>query len=230
MAHRHAHSAHDHRASDGSGVHEPGAPFRWPRRYDLTVAVMFAGRGRRFRGYVADVLGVDPGDRVLDVGCGTGTLALVLAGRAGPAGAVVGVDAATEMIAAAQQKSRGKKDAPTFQVAPAQGLPFPDGSFDAVVTSLMIHHLPEAARAGTIREMLRVLRPGGRLLIVEFRAPQGRAGKRMTGHLFGHAMADNTLDDVAAVTAEAGAAGVKCHPGGVGWLGLITASKPVAQG
>ena len=192
------------------------------------VAIMFLGRGRRFRGYLADLTGVNPGDRVLDVGCGTGTLALVLAGRAGPQGAMIGVDASPEMIAAAQAKAGGKKGAPTFQVAPAQDLPFPDGSFDAVSTSLMIHHLAEADRTGAIREMLRVLRPGGRLLIVEFQAPQGRTGKRVTRHLFGHAMADNTIDEVAVVTAGAGAAGVECHPSGVGWLGLVTASKQAA--
>ena len=228
MGHRHAHSVHDHHGSNESGAEDPGALIRWPRRYDLVAAVMFAGRGRRFRGYVADLLGVDRGDRVLDVGCGTGTLTLVLAGRAGPQGAVTGVDAAPEMIAAAHAKAGAKEGAPTFQVAPAQDLPFADGSFDAVSTSLLIHHLPEADRVGAIREMLRVLRPGGRLLIVEFQAPRGRAGKRVTRHLFGHAMADNTIDEVAAVAEVAGAAGVACHPSGVGWLGLITASKQPA--
>lgn len=239
MVHRHARTAHHQHgaqefggrsATDGSGANDSGALIHWPRRYDLTVALGLAGRGRRFRGYVADVLGVDPGDRVLDVGCGTGTLALRLAERAGPQGVVSGVDASPEMIAAARAKARARKVAPTFQVATAQQLPFPDGSFDAVVSSLMVHHLPEMDRVGAIREMLRVTRPGGRLLIVEFQAPQGRASKGLTNHLFGHAMADNDLDEVAAAAREAGATGVQRHPSGVGWLGLITGTKPVGDG
>jgi ubiquinone/menaquinone biosynthesis C-methylase UbiE len=151
-----------------------------------------------------------------------------LAKRVGPQGAVVGVDASPEMITAAQSKAGEKAGSPTFQVAPAQDLPFADGSFDAVTTSLLIHHLPPDDRVGAIREMLRVLRPGGRLLIVEFQAPRSRTGKGITRHLFGHAMADNTIEEVAAVVTAGGAAGVECHPSGVGWLGLVTASKQVA--
>ncbi len=223
MPHRHAGRAHDHHSSD-----DPGALIRWPRRYDLLVGVALAGRGRRLRGYLADVLGVDPGDRVLDVGCGTGTLALVLAGRAGPQGSVTGVDASEEMVAAARAKARGKNVPVEFRVAPAQELPFADDSFDAVVTSLMIHHLPEADRLPAVREQLRVLHPGGRLLIAEFQAPEGPIGSKVTGHLFGHAMADNNLDEVAALTSAAGALDVGRHPSGVGWLGLVTGTKPAA--
>ncbi len=231
MAHGHTHSAHHHHDSDAgsTGDSPAGGLIHWPRRYDLITAVMYAGRGRRFRGYVADVLGVDRGDRVLDVGCGTGTLAFVLASRVGPQGAVSGVDASPEMIAAAQAKGRGKKAAPAFQVAPAQDLPFPDGSFDEVATSLMIHHLPEEQRLDAVREMIRVLRPGGRLIIVEFQAPQDRVGKWMVDHLFGPAMVDLNLDEVVAMTVEAGATGVRRHPSGVGWLGLITGTKPVEE-
>lgn len=85
-----------------------------------------------------------------------------------------GVDASGPMITAARSKAARQALPVRFEVAAAQQLPFPDESFDAVATSLMIHHLPAADRQGAVIEMLRVLRPGGPLVIAEFQAPPGR--------------------------------------------------------
>jgi ubiquinone/menaquinone biosynthesis C-methylase UbiE len=115
--------------------------------------------------------GVQPGDRVLDVGCGPGFFARMLAEAVGPQGSVVGLDAAPEMIEYAARKARRLANC-TFQAGTAEALPFADLSFDVVVSSLMVHHLPAGARVEAVREMHRVLRTGGTVLIADFRMPE----------------------------------------------------------
>lgn len=220
MPHSHRHPA------PGGAAQEPGALIHWPHRYDLLVTVLFAGRGPRVRTNIADAVGLVPGQQVLDVGCGTGTLALALAKRVGPAGWVAGVDASPEMIAAAQMKAVRAKFDVHFEVAAAQQLPFADGMFDAVTTSLTIHHVPEPDRLLALRELLRVMHPGGQLLIAEFQAPTWPIGKAVTRHLFGHAMADNDLTAIVDLAHDAGAVDLTRLPAGVGWLGLVHGRKP----
>lgn len=210
----------------GNAPSEPGALIHWPRRYDVLVSALLAGRGRRVRTTIAQTIGLAPGQNVLDVGCGTGTLALHLAGRVGPGGSVAGVDASPEMINAARAKAVRKKVDARFMVAAAQALPFEDETLDAVTTSLTIHHLPEADRLLAVREMLRVLRPGGQLLIAEFQAPARPISRSITRHLFGHAMADNDLTAILTLADDAGAVTLTRRPTAVGWLGLVHGRKP----
>ncbi len=218
---------HTHQQSgSGGAVREPGALIHWPRRYDLLASVLFAGRGRRVRATIADTIGLIPGQSVLDVGCGTGTLALYLAGRVMPGGSAAGVDASPEMINAAQAKASRKNIDLQFAVAAAQALPFADETFDAVTTSLTIHHVPEADRPLAVRELLRVLRPGGELLIAEFQAPSRPISRSLTRHLFGHAMADNDLTEIVTLAHDAGAVDLTRRPTAVGWLGLVHGRKP----
>jgi ubiquinone/menaquinone biosynthesis C-methylase UbiE len=159
---------------------QTGRTIGTPRMYDLVTAVLFAGRRRQAFRVLGVASGARSGDRILDVGSGTGYFVRMLADIAGPRGSVVGVDAAPEMIAHASSRSRSAANV-SFEVGSAGALSFPDSSFDVVVSSLTMHHVAAAEQLAAVQEMRRVLRPGGRLLIAEFQAPAGHAWKLLLG-------------------------------------------------
>jgi ubiquinone/menaquinone biosynthesis C-methylase UbiE len=132
-----------------------------PRLYDISANLLFFGTRRRSYRTLLEAAGVQHGNRALDIGCGPGYFARMLAEAAGPAGSAVGIDAAPEMIEYASRKARRLANC-RFEVGSAESLPFPDGSFDVVVSSLMLHHLPDELRLQGVGEMKRVLRAGER--------------------------------------------------------------------
>jgi ubiquinone/menaquinone biosynthesis C-methylase UbiE len=145
--------------------------------YDLVAWLFLRGKERAFREKVIDLSKLSSGESVLDVGCGTGTLAIAAKRRAGPEGVVCGIDPAPEMIARAQRKAGKLKVDVSFQISVIEKLPFPDGHFDVVLSTLMLHHLPKATREQGASEIRRVLKPNGRWLIVDFvEAEQRRKG------------------------------------------------------
>jgi len=149
------------------------AQARW---YDALAAVLTLGRERVLRDRLADLARIAPGEAVLDVGCGTGSLALAAKRRVGATGTVIGVDASPEMIALAARKAARAGAEVEFRSACAERLPFPDGTFDVVLATLMLHHLPAPLRLECAREALRVLKPGGRMLAVDFSKPSMKRG------------------------------------------------------
>ena len=168
-------NSRESRGASASTAHSKaaGAVIRWPSFYDALVTALTFGRGRAFREGTLDFARVSAGERVLDVGCGTGDLALGAKRRVGAEGTVHGIDAGEEMIGRARQKALRQGLDVTFEVAAAQALPFPDGAFDLVLCTLVIHHLPKDARRQAIAEMRRVLRPEGRLLILDLAQEKG---------------------------------------------------------
>jgi ubiquinone/menaquinone biosynthesis C-methylase UbiE len=141
------------------------------------VWLFLLGRERSYRERLLDLARVTPGQSVLDVGCGTGTLAIAAKRRAGPSGTVHGVDPSPEMIARARRKAAKAGLDVTFTVGTAEALPFPDAHFDTVLNTLVMHHLPEEVRPPFVRSIRRLLRRGGHALVVDYSRPasQGRS-------------------------------------------------------
>ncbi|HLU48894.1 MAG TPA: bifunctional demethylmenaquinone methyltransferase/2-methoxy-6-polyprenyl-1,4-benzoquinol methylase UbiE, partial [Planctomycetota bacterium] len=144
------------------------------RRYDLLNHVLSLNIDRRWRRRAARRLALDARSRVLDVCTGTGDLAFELARHLAPdEGWVHGTDFCPEMVTIAEEKRKRRAVRNVaFSVADTLALPFPDGAFDAVTVAFGIRNVESLDRG--LAEMARVLRPGGRLAILEFTASQRR--------------------------------------------------------
>lgn len=146
---------------------------RIARRYDLMNTVMTAGLHDRWRSRAADLTEAGPGDRVLDVASGTGDFAFELARRVGPTGHVTGVDFAEEMLAIARSKQPGQppelSGVVDFVTGNALDLQYEDDTFDAVTVGFGVRNFSDLDQG--LRELARVVRPGGKVVILEISTP-----------------------------------------------------------
>jgi ubiquinone/menaquinone biosynthesis C-methylase UbiE len=136
--------------------------------YDPMVKLFGADRARR---KLFDQASVQPGHRVLDIGCGTGTFAVALKGWV-PRVEVIGLDPDPKALARSRRKAERAGVSIRFDQGFADALPYPDASFDRVFSSLMFHHVPPDAKLTTLREVRRVLKPGGSFHLLDFE-PEG---------------------------------------------------------
>ena len=183
----------------------PGARFRFlTPSYDRLCRLL--GMGDRMRAFEVRVIGPVAGKRVLEVGCGTGELLRAVSRGATPA-RLVGLDPDQGMLDQAGAKFRASGVAAELVLGYAEALPFPDGSFDVVLSSLMFHHLDAATKRTALREWRRVLAPGGVLVLVDFGAPRSALLRALTWParlgLF-EQVAENLRGRVPALLAEAG--------------------------
>jgi ubiquinone/menaquinone biosynthesis C-methylase UbiE len=202
-------------------MHTHGLVIHWAARYDLLAWLLTRGREAAFRERIVSLAGLQRGHSVLDVGCGTGTLAIAASRRVGGDGSVYGVDPSPEMIARAERKAVKARVPVVFMRAAAEQMPFEDGRFDVVLSTLMLHHLPRNARELCAREVRRVLKPGGRVLVVDFGAPSQR-GLLSHFHRHGHVPAA----DIMGLLAHAGLRTTASGAVGVSTLQFVRAEAP----
>ncbi len=191
------------RASKASATETKGLVLNQGWRYDLMEwfhdTFSLRGKFRELRQRTANLARIQPGEQVLDVGCGTGTLAMEVARRVGRAGRVAGVDPGTQQIARARSKAARRNLPIDFQIGVIEQLAFPDQTFDVVLSTLMMHHLPAGLKRQGLAEIARVLKPGGRLVIADFKHKKERQGQAARFHAGG-----SSMQDLAALVSDAG--------------------------
>ena len=163
------------------------------------------------------------GKTVLDVGCGTGTLAIAAQQRVGFEGQVTGVDASPEMIDRARHKAKKAGADVGFHLATAQQLPFANEAFDVVLSTTMLHCLPPDSLGHSMREMRRVLKAGGRLLLVDF---GGSKGEKHSYVAQWHHHRNFDLRKVVPIVGNLDLIGVESEPLGFSDLHFIRGTAP----
>ena len=157
----------------------PALSFRWltPLYDPLLKWIM---REETFKRKLVQQANIQPKIKVLDLGCGTGTLTLMLK-RAHPEAEVTGLDGDPQVLAIARDKSRGTDI--QWDEGLASSLPYPDSTFDRVVTSLVIHHLVTDDKRRAFKEIFRVLKPLGELHVLDFGAPHSSLTRFITTYM-----------------------------------------------
>jgi ubiquinone/menaquinone biosynthesis C-methylase UbiE len=200
--------------------------------YDLLCAV--AGLGPRFKARVMDTAAVAERARVLDVGCGTGVLAVLLK-RQGGGRTVVAMDIDSHILKlASRNAAKGHAPGIHFLCASAHRIPFQTGFFDGVFSTLAFHHLAPSAKAAAVVEIVRVLRPGGQFFLVDLQPLFRRRHKLTAEELLSpdHGFATNRVEDIAEALASAGLEVRREPPPARSafrpWMFALRATKPAA--
>jgi len=207
------------------GLQTAGITLHWAGQYDFFTALMGMGVNRPNSRMVVELAQIQPGDAVLDVGCGTGNLTLTAQTAAGPGGRVHGIDASPEMIETAKKKAARLNSLVVFNVGLIEQLAFPDATFDKVISRLVIHHLPDDLKVKAFDEIRRVLKPGGRILIADFIQPRNHVLNHITGAMVGSHMMQTDTWKLAPMLEEACFTAVTAGPTRSAFLASVTGTK-----
>lgn len=171
--------AHTHGEQNAAQAQD--APL-WVRYYDIVVNLITLGRTKGIHRETLSLAGLRPGDSVLDIGCGTGVLLLEAERIVGPDGALVGLDVEPAMIKQARRRASDSNSQATFEIAPVDQIPYPEGTFDVAFCTLVYHHLTDTQRAEGLVELERVLKPNGRLVLVDINPTRRSILTSLPGH------------------------------------------------
>ncbi len=171
-----------------SGLETTGATLHKASQYDFHTSLMGLGVNRSNSRMIIEMAKIKPRDKVLDVGCGSGNLTLTAKKYVGTSGSVYGIDAAPEMIEVAKGKASRSQLEAFFDVGLIEKLPFPDATFDVVISRLVIHHLPDDLKQRGFAEVFRVLKPNGRVFLADFAPPTNPILSHIASAFVGHEM------------------------------------------
>lgn len=225
MASMHQHHKH---SKTKSGPETTGATIHGASQYDLHTSLMGLGVNRSNSRMTIETAKIRPGDRVLDVGCGSGNLTLTAKKYVGASGSVYGIDASPEMIELARKKAKRSGSEAIFEVGLIENLPYPDATFDVVISRLVIHHLPDDLKRQGFTEMFRVLKPGGRVFLADFKPPTNPILAYVAAALISHQMMmQSNVENFRPMLTEAGFVDVVSGPTRSVFMAFVRAKKPI---
>jgi ubiquinone/menaquinone biosynthesis C-methylase UbiE len=180
----------------------PAAGHAWALPlYDPIVRLLGGEAARRT---LMEQAALQPGHRVLDLGCGTGGLALLIK-QLHPDVEVVGVDPDPPALARAARKAARARVTLRFDQGFGDALPYPEASFDRIVSAFVLHHVPTEDKVPTLREVRRVLKSGGALHLLDFGGPESAVHGLLSRWIHaGHRLRDNFGDRIPTLMREAG--------------------------
>jgi demethylmenaquinone methyltransferase/2-methoxy-6-polyprenyl-1,4-benzoquinol methylase/phosphoethanolamine N-methyltransferase len=177
---------------------------------------------------IVEMAKIKPGDKVLDVGCGTGNLTLTAERYVGVSGSVYGIDASSEMIDVALNKAKRSGSEAVFEVGLIEKIPYSDANFDVVISRLMIHHLPNDLKRQGFAEVFRVLKPGRLFFLADFIPPTNPILACVASAVVGHRMMKNDVWDIPPMLTDTGFMDVAYGSTRSSFLAFVSGKKPTA--
>lgn len=212
-----------------NGPETSGATLHRASRYDLHTSLMGLGVNGRNSRMVVEMAKIKPGDKVLDVGCGTGSLTLTAGNCAGVSGSACGIDASPEMIDVARKKTNRSGCKTFFEVGLIEKIAYADATFDVVISRLVIHHLPDDLKRRGFTEIYRVLKPGGHFFLADFKPPANLFLIHVASAVFGHRMMmQSNVEAIPPMLRETGFVEVISGPTRSAFLAFVSGKKPTS--
>ncbi len=220
------HRMHNHPKTK-SGPETTGVTTHWTPQHDIFVRLIGMGVNGPNSRMIIEMAKIKPGDKVLDVGCGTGDLTLTAKKYAGASGSAYGIDASPAGVDIAREKAKRSGSEVVFEVGLIEKIAYPDAIFDVVISRLVIHHLPDDLKCQGFKEIYRVLKPGGLFFLVDFKSPTNPVLARVASALVRHRMMmQSNVQGIPPMLTETGFVDVASGPTRSAFLAFVSARKP----